>query len=120
MYWGVDTPKRPHINPRQYGPYADNQTQAHPLALAVAAGGGSAHVLKVMDSFGDGWGEGAYWELLRAAGDGPDGTDGGDGGGAGSASSASSASRRLAGGPVEGRVFGFGSTVVLPAELLLQ
>jgi len=84
VYWGVDTPKLAHINPRQYGPYADNRTYVHRLFLTP----GQSHQLKVMDSFGDGWGRNAFWELIEV-----------------------SSGTRIAGGPAEGTVAGFGATV---------
>jgi len=105
MYWGIDTPKLPHINPRQYGPYPStsatptwgggtagtgtDSTFEHHLDLAV----GVVHTLKLMDSYGDGWGGDAYWELVRES----DGSAiiGGDG---------DNSNNR-------GRVEGFGSTV---------
>jgi len=84
MYWGLDIPKIAHINPRQYGPYGTDQTFVHSLTLTR----GESHVLKVMDSFGDGWGAGSYWELTLVA-----------------------SGESVAGGPAAGAVKGFGETV---------
>merc|ERR1711865_117064 len=100
MYWGLDTPKQAHINPRQYGPYGNNKTYVHTLAIETSSNldspgdstnNANTHVLKCMDAFGDGWGEGAYWELVRVSGEGIEVT--------------------IAGGAVDGRVEGFGSSV---------
>jgi len=87
MFWGLDTPKIAHINPRQYGPYGNDQVYDHRVRLL--AGESHMHILKVMDSFGDGWGT-AYWELLRVNDDGVE--------------------SRIIGGPEAGRVEGFGHT----------